>query len=98
MVSLSGEIGFSEVEELERGLHEALDAEGAVLVDLGGVSFIASDGLGALIRTHTLTQAQGRKLILIHPQPHVLDILRKTQLTKLFTVCDTLDEGLGTLK
>ena len=96
MVSLSGEIGFSEVEELERGLHEALDAEGAVLVDLGGVSFIASDGLGALIRTRT--QAKGRKFLLIHPQPHILDILRKTQLTRFFTVCDTLDEGLGTLK
>jgi anti-sigma B factor antagonist len=66
-----------------------------VLVDLSEVSFIASDGLGALIQAHTDAEEAGKAFELIHPQPHIVGLLRKTQLTRLFKIYPSVDEALA---
>lgn len=95
VVAISGEIDFSVVPEVRKALEEAFEGKCAcVLVDLSGVSFIASDGLGALIEAQRRAQADGRKLHLVHPQPHILELLRKTQLTRLFQIHESIDEAV----
>ena len=62
VVALSGEVGFGEVQELKIRLDSALKLGGkALLLDLAKVSFIASDGLGALIRTRAHAERLGRR-------------------------------------
>lgn len=97
VLSVSGEIGFSEVPELERGLGQAMCSGGPVLVDLSGVSFIASDGLGAFIRAQTQAHQRGVLLLLVHPQPQILGVLCKTQLTKFFRIYPSLEEAAADL-
>ncbi len=95
VVSISGEIDFSVVADVRRAFDEALSrGPSCLLIDLTDVSFIASDGLGVLIETQRKVDADGRKLRLIHPQPHILGLLRKTQLTRLFTIHDSVDDAL----
>ena len=80
------------------GLDEALLAHpSSVLVDLSLVTFIASDGLGVLIDVQRKAESDGRTFDLVHPQPHILGMLRKTQLTRLFKIFDTVDDALATL-
>jgi len=96
LVAIEGEIDFSVLPEMRKALDEA-NAFGpsCLLVDLTNVSFIASDGLGVLIEAHRKADEGGQRFDLIHPQPHILGILRKTQLTKLFHVYESVDDALA---
>ena len=98
LVLLEGEIDFSVLDEMRTALEEASASSPSwVLVDLSGVTFIASDGLGVLIEAQRKADSDGRKFDLIHPQPHILGMLRKTQLTRVFKVFDSIDEALQDL-
>ena len=95
VVCVEGEIGFTEVPTLHQAISDVIESDSqAVFVDLSAVSFIASDGLGALILAHTEAESAGKELDLIHPQPHIAGLLRKTQLTRLFKIYPTVDEAL----
>jgi anti-sigma B factor antagonist len=95
VVCITGEIDFSAIPEVRRAVEEAVATNPKrLLVDLSGVSFIASDGLGVLIEARHKADADGRKIDLIHPQPHILGLLRKTQLTRLFEIYETAEEAI----
>ena len=96
VVSLEGEIDFSVLGDLRQAIEEAAASKPpCLLVDLSAVSFIASDGLGVLIEANRQADSEGRKLELIHPQPHILGMFRKTQLIKLFRIHESVDEALN---
>ena len=98
VVVLSGEIDFSEIDGLRTGLEEVCNtAEGLILLEMSGVSFIASDGLGVLINTRALAEQRGQKLSLVAVRPEILEILHKTHLTKLFSIYVTLEEAAAAL-
>jgi anti-sigma B factor antagonist len=96
VVRIEGEVGFTETVEVREGIAEALRSGASrVFVDLSGVSFIASDGLNALVQAFQEAQAVGKPFALVQPQPHVMGILQKTQLTKLFHVHASMEEALA---
>ena len=96
VMALSGEVGFSEVQELKARLDSALKLGGrALLLDMANVSFIASDGLGALIRTRAHAEQLGKTFLLVRPQARILDLLEKTQLTKIFTIYASLEDAMA---
>lgn len=98
VVAIDGEIGYSEIRELKSGLDKVLGTDAAaVLVDLAEVSFIASDGLGVFIRARAKAEEHGKAFLLVGPQPRIHELLSKTQLTKIFSVCPSLDEALAGL-
>ena len=95
VIAIVGEIDFSVIPDVRRAFDQAIEGKpGCLVVDLSGVTFIASDGLGVLVEAQHQADASGRRLELIHPQPHILGLLRKTQLTRLFKIRETLDEEL----
>jgi len=95
LVALQGEIDFSVLPDVRKAIDEASVSNPLwLLIDLSEVSFIASDGLGVLIEAHRKADSDGRKLNLIHPQPHIFGLLRKTQLTKLFHVYENIDQAI----
>ena len=49
IVSLAGELDLSTMPQLERPLNDELKSHSAVIVDLTGLSFIDSSGIGLLI-------------------------------------------------
>jgi len=59
-----------------------------LLVNLGGVSYIDSSGLGQLISAYTTVTRQGGRLALINLTRRTQDLLA---ITKLLTVFDTYD-------
>ena len=94
VVCVEGEVGYSETADLRQAIAETLrSGVDRVFVDLSGVSFIASDGLGALVQAFQEARAAGKDFDIVHPQPHILGILQKTQLTKLFHVHASIDEA-----
>ena len=68
VVRLTGEIDLNAVP----ALHEHMDPlHGNVIVDLAGVTFLDSSGIGALVRTRIRIEAGGGTLVLRHAQPIV---------------------------
>ncbi len=95
VVAVEGEIDFSVLPQMREAIEEAHGfGLGQLLIDLTNVTFIASDGLGLLIEAHRRAEDEGNRLDLVHPQPHILGILRKTQLTKLFHVYESIEEAI----
>jgi len=62
-------------------------------LDLSGVSFLDSSGLGALIALHKSMLSQGGVLRLLHPAPNVMQILELTRLHRVLEIVRTAGTG-----
>ncbi|MGZ0148188.1 STAS domain-containing protein [Kribbella sp. WER1] len=60
-----------------------------IVLDLSGIEFMDSSGLGVLVGAHKSAAAQGGALLLAAPGPRVHRILKITKLHKVFAVYDT---------
>jgi anti-sigma B factor antagonist len=73
------------------------DGADRVVVDLGNVAFMDSQGLGALISClKSLKQGDGR-IVLANLSEPVDSVLRVTRLRRVFDVRPTVDEALALL-
>lgn len=60
---------------------------GRVIIDLSGVEFIDSAGLGLLLVAHEKAKAQqGSGVVLRHPQPHILRLLDLGDFRRVMTI------------
>jgi anti-sigma B factor antagonist len=63
-----------------------------VVLDLGGVDFVDSSGLGALIHMHKTFEGRGR-LALCNLDPKVAQLFKVTRLQRVFAIASTPDEA-----
>ena len=56
------------------------------VVDMSGVTYISSMGIGLLLRISTGLQRQGKRLFLLAPQPLVTKVLQVSRLQSQFKV------------
>lgn len=60
--------------------------EGACVIDMGGLEYISSAGLGVLLRTHKRVMGSGSGLKLVNVSPHIRDIFTYSGFDKLFEI------------
>jgi len=70
--------------EVVTGLME--NGKKRILLNLQGVEYVDSGGLGELVRTHTTLQKEGGQLKMVNVNPRVQELLRLTSLHKVFDV------------
>lgn len=91
VLDLSGKItigeGSVQLREAVRGLLER--GKKQILINLGGVDYVDSSGIGELVSCFTTTKNQGGQLKLLNLTKKIKDLL---QITKLLTVFDTFDD------
>jgi anti-sigma B factor antagonist len=96
VVGVRGEVDVATAPALRDGLDEALEGGiGPVVVDLTGVTFIDSTGLGVLIGARRRCVEGGRELRVVVAEPRILKVFEITGLTELFTIHPSLDPALG---
>ena len=99
LLEVDGEIDTLTAARLQAGLDEALDAarsEGSgVVVDLSGVTFLASSGLAVLIRAAQVVGEHGRRLRLVVGTRAVRRPLQITGSDQLFDLFEDLDSAVG---
>lgn len=84
VVSCSGRIVFGEeAADLREVVKSLLQHAKQIVIDLGGVNYIDSGGLGTLVGLYTSARNQGAEIKLAHLTQRVHDQL---QITKLITV------------
>ena len=91
VLDLSGRITLGEGSVQLRDAVRDLIGKGQknILVNLGGVNYIDSSGLGELVSAYTTARNQGARLRLLKLTKKVHDLL---QVTKLYTVFDIYDD------
>jgi anti-sigma B factor antagonist len=68
-----------------------------IVLNLAGVSYIDSTGLGELVATHTTMAKQGGQVVLVALTARVQDLLAICRLLTVFDVFDTEAEALASL-
>ncbi|MGD8358424.1 MAG: STAS domain-containing protein [Lysobacterales bacterium] len=59
---------------------------GACVIDMAGLEYISSAGLGVLLSTHKRLMASSGGLELVNVNPHISDIFRYSGFDKLFRI------------
>jgi anti-sigma B factor antagonist len=91
VVELEGAITLGDGLDLLRNMVTVALSEGFknVLLDLEGVSYVDSAGLGELVHCNGLARAQGGDVRLVHLQKKIRGLM---QITKLITVFETFED------
>jgi anti-sigma B factor antagonist len=97
VVSARGRITLGEASQALRGTIEQLCTEGTpnIVLNLSGVTFIDSAGLGVLTLGYSKTKAAGGMLKIAQPQARVKDAMEMTRLTRMFPLYTSTDEAVA---
>ena len=90
VLDLKGKMTLGEGDELLKDKINSLVQQGQrkVVLNLGGVPYIDSAGLGEIVRTYTTISRQGGGMKLLNLTKRITDLL---SITKLLTVFETYD-------
>ncbi len=93
LLAVRGEIDTLTAPQLSTALDELLAVpDGDLAIDLDGVTFLASSGLGVLIRAARDATRNGRMLHVVVSNRAVLRPLEVTGSSQLFTIVPVLDD------
>ena len=97
ILDLKSKITLGEGDEaLKDKVHSLMNQEKKrILLNLAGVPYIDSAGLGEVVRTYTTVSRQGGQLKLVNLTKRITDLL---MITKLLTVFETFDTEAEALK
>jgi anti-sigma B factor antagonist len=97
VLDLKGKMTLGEGDELLKDKINSLLADGKkkLVLNLEGVPYIDSAGLGEIVRTFTTVSRQGGKLKLLNLTKRIEDLLA---ITKLLTVFETFDSEADAVK
>lgn len=96
ILDLKGKMTLGEGDELLREKVSSLVSQGQkkLILNLDGVPYIDSAGLGEIVRTYTTVSRQGGKLKLLHLTKRIEDLLSITKLLTVFEVYEDENEAL----
>jgi len=100
VLDLKGKMTLGEGDELLKDKINSLVHQGRrkVVLNLEGVPYIDSAGLGEIVRTYTTVSRQGGKLKLLNLTKRIQDLLAITKLLTVFETYDTEQEAVGSFK
>ena len=95
IVSFSGEVDLEHSPKARQILLESVGRSGRVLVDLSAVAYIDSSGVASLIEAFQAARKQGSGFALVSVNPPALRVLQLARLDKVFTIFDSVADGLN---
>jgi anti-sigma B factor antagonist len=100
VISLKGELlGEPDTSTIREKIHSLVsDQVKQVVMDLGGVSYMNSSGLGTLIASLTTVRNSGGDLRLARVEGKVQNLFVMTQLVKVFDTYETVERALSSFK
>lgn len=95
IVALEGDVDLQSSPDARKVLLECVSRKKPVLVDLSGVGYIDSSGVASLVESLQTARKVGSNLILVAVSEGALRVLQLARLDKVFTICDSVEDGLG---
>ena len=98
VLALAGELDIGTSERFEQELDSLLDAGARrLVVDLLGLTFLGSVGLGLLTRAAKRTRAIGGECVVVSDDPRVIRVFEITGLDRIFRIERSLMEAVSEL-
>src|SRR5215467_8807077 len=97
-VSLSGRLDVQSALEIDDEFTKIAKESKNLVVDLSGVTFIASLGIRTLVVGAKATANNGGKMVLLNPQPNVEQVLRTSHIDTVMPIshdAGTVDQSFG---
>jgi anti-sigma B factor antagonist len=100
VLDLKGKMTLGEGDELLKDKINSLIHQGQrkLLLNLEGVPYIDSAGLGEIVRTYTTVSRQGGSLKLVNLTKRITDLLSITKLLTVFETFDTEKEAIASFQ
>jgi anti-sigma B factor antagonist len=99
VVNCDGRIVFGEESaELRDTVKKLVTQNNQIVLNLGGVSYIDSGGLGTLVALYTTAHNAGGAIKLSNLTQRVGDLLQVTKLLTVFEVFETEDEAIQSFR
>lgn len=96
IVRLTGDLTGEEDASLSEAVTSHLSKQGSrIILDLAGVKFMNSTGLGELVKLAAQANVQSCRLLLARPSPFIAGMLQATQLDKFFAVTQSVESALA---
>ena len=96
VLTAGGEIDVSTAPALRQELVElAAAGSGSVVVDLQGVDFLDSTGLGVLVSGLKRFRTGGSDLLVVVTNPRIVKVFEITGLTQVFSMHETVDDAVA---
>lgn len=97
VLTVTGDLVIGDAESTFKKTVTRLLEEGhtRLLVDLQGVGFLDSSGLGALVRALTQSQKEGGQTKLLHAGPQIRKLLQMTKLDSVFEIHDDMEAAVS---
>src|SRR5277367_6598861 len=98
ILSCQGRIVFGEeAAALRENLKHVLSSSRQIVLNLAGVTYIDSGGLGTLVGVYSSARAAGAEIKLTGLGPRLHDVLQITKLATVFQVFDSEQQALTAL-
>lgn len=98
IVAVNGEVDVYSAPALKDKITELIGAgEHTLIVDLGGVAFLDSTGLGALVEARAACGDAGGSLTLVCSQERILKLFTITGLDGVFTIHPSIGDAVAAL-
>lgn len=100
ILDLKGKLTIGEGDELLKDKINSLIQQGhrKLLLNLEGVPYVDSAGLGEIVRTYTTVSRQGGDLKLLNLTKRIQDLLAITKLLTVFDTYESEPEALASFK
>jgi anti-sigma B factor antagonist len=99
IVAVSGEVDVYSAPALKDNITELLQSGvNTLIVDLSGVAFLDSTGLGALVEARAATSDAGGSLPLVCSQERILKLFTITGLDGVFTIHPSVGDAVAALR
>ena len=95
IVSFIGDVDLQTSPDARAVLLDCVARGKPVLVDLSKVGYIDSSGVASLVESFQKAKKSGQELVLVSASEGALRVLKLARLDKVFTICDTLEDGLA---
>ncbi|HEX8002833.1 MAG TPA: STAS domain-containing protein [Mycobacteriales bacterium] len=95
VLSVNGDVDIATAPTLRERLADAVGTYTGVVVDLDGVPFLDSTGLGVLVAAHNRAKSAGASLVIARPQRIVRNALRLVQVDTVIDVYDSVDDAVA---
>ena len=94
VVAFTGDVDLQSSPEARQILLGCVSRDMPILVDLSNVNYIDSSGVASLVETLQTMRKSGGQLVLVSVSEAALRVLQLARLDKVFTICDSIEEGL----
>jgi anti-sigma B factor antagonist len=99
IVAVTGEVDVYSAPKLKESLTGLLESGAhTVVVDLSGVAFLDSTGLGALVEARAATSEAGGALLLVCGQERILKLFTITGLDGVFAIYPNVEQARAALQ